>query len=35
MVYEKNRLIKEGSEEIWTFVDTLLHKAVEKGYLKK
>lgn len=33
MVYNKNKHIQEGSEEIWNFVLTLLQKAVEKGYL--
>jgi putative hydrolase of HD superfamily len=35
MVIEKNKHIKEASEEIWEFVLKLLEKAVEKGYLKK
>jgi len=35
MVLNKNKHIKEGSEEIWNFVLLLLQKAVEKGYLQK
>jgi putative hydrolase of HD superfamily len=35
MVIEKNKHIKEGSEELWEFVLKLLEKAVEKGYLIK
>jgi hypothetical protein len=35
MVIEKNKKIKNGSEEIWHFVEYLLKKSVEKGYLKK
>ena len=35
MVIEKNKHIKEASEEIWEFVLKLLEKAVEKGYLRK
>jgi putative hydrolase of HD superfamily len=34
MVIEKNKHIKEASEEIWGFVLKILEKAVEKGYLK-
>ena len=35
MVLNKNKHIKDGSEEIWNFVLLLLQKAVEKGYLQK
>jgi putative hydrolase of HD superfamily len=34
MVIEKNKHIKEASEEIWEFVLKLMEKAVEKGYIK-
>ncbi|MDR2942512.1 MAG: HD domain-containing protein, partial [Treponema sp.] len=34
MVIEKNKHIKEASEEIWEFVLKMLEKAVEKGYIK-
>jgi len=34
-VLEKNRHIREASEEIWRFVIKLLDNAVEKGYLGK
>ena len=34
MVIEKNKHIKEASEEIWEFVLRILEKAVEKGYFK-
>ncbi len=33
MVIEKNKHIKEASEEIWNFVLKILEKAVEKGYI--
>jgi putative hydrolase of HD superfamily len=35
MIIEKNKHIKEASEEIWTFVLKILEKSVEKGYLKR
>jgi putative hydrolase of HD superfamily len=35
MVLEKNKHIQEGSQVIWEFVQKLLDKAVEKGYLRK
>ena len=35
MVIEKNKHIKEASEEIWEFVLKMLEKAVEKEYIKK
>lgn len=35
MVLNKNKHIKEGSEQLWNFVEALLDKAVEKGYLPK
>ncbi len=35
MVIEKNKHIKEASEEIWNFVIKIFEKAVEKGYMKK
>ena len=34
MIIEKNRHIRDASEEIWDFVQRLLEKAVEKGYLE-
>jgi putative hydrolase of HD superfamily len=34
MVIEKNKHIKEASEEIWKFVLKMLEKAIEKGYIK-
>ena len=34
-VVEENKCIKEGSEEIWSFVEYILQKSVEKGYLAK
>ena len=33
MIIEKNKKIKEGSEEIWSFVEKLLQICIEKGYL--
>jgi 5'-deoxynucleotidase YfbR-like HD superfamily hydrolase len=35
MVIKKNEHIKNSSDEIWRFVQSLLLKCVEKGYLKK
>jgi putative hydrolases of HD superfamily len=35
MVMEKNKHIKEGSEKIWEFVEILLQKSLENGYLSK
>ena len=35
MVVEKNRHIRDGSEEIWQFVLGLLDEAVVKGYLPR
>ncbi len=35
MVIEKNKHIKDGSEEIWKFVLVMLEDAVKKGYLSK
>ncbi|GAB2540295.1 HD domain-containing protein [Rufibacter soli] len=34
-VYEKKKVIKEGSEILWDFADELLRDSVEKGLLKK
>jgi putative hydrolases of HD superfamily len=34
-VYEKKKVIKEGSEILWDFADELLKDSVEKGLLKK
>ncbi len=33
MVIERNRPIKEGSEQLWVFVKNLIEDAVAKGYL--
>jgi putative hydrolase of HD superfamily len=35
MIIEKNKHIKDASDEIWKFVLEILNKAIEKGYLKK
>jgi putative hydrolase of HD superfamily len=35
MIIEKNKHIKEASNEIWEFVLKILDKAIEKGYLIK
>jgi putative hydrolase of HD superfamily len=35
MIIEKNKHIKEASNEIWEFVLKILDKAIEKGYLVK
>jgi putative hydrolase of HD superfamily len=35
LVIERNREIEKASKEIWRFVQDLLDKSVEKGYLEK
>jgi putative hydrolase of HD superfamily len=34
-VYEKKKVIKEGSETIWDFAEVIINESVEKGILKK
>jgi len=34
-VYEKKKVIKNGSDAIWHFAEDLINKSVEKGILKK
>lgn len=34
-VYEKKKVIKEGSEALWVFAESLIDQSVEKGILKK
>ena len=34
-VYEKKKIIKNGSTSIWTYAENLLNESVEKGILKK
>ncbi|ANX01291.1 HD domain-containing protein [Thermoclostridium stercorarium] len=34
-VLNRNGRIKDSSQKLWEFVESLLHDAVEKGYLKK
>lgn len=34
-VYEKKKVIKEGSETIWTYAEELINDSVAKGILKK
>ena len=34
-VYEKKKIIKEGSNTIWNYAETLINDSVEKGILKK
>ncbi len=34
-VYEKKKVIKEGSTSLWNFAENLINKSVEKGILKK
>ncbi|MHC8949759.1 HD domain-containing protein [Sphingobacterium hungaricum] len=34
-VYEKKKVIKEGSDRLWNFAEQLLDESVEKGILKK
>lgn len=35
MVYEKKKVIKNGSEAIWNYAENLINESVEKGILKK
>lgn len=34
-VYEKKKVIKEGSEALWVFAESLIDQSVENGILKK
>lgn len=34
-VYEKKKIINEGSASIWRYAEQLIHESVEKGILKK
>lgn len=34
-VYEKKKIIKEGSDTLWNFAEGLINESVEKGILKK
>ena len=34
-VYEKKKVIKEGSTTLWNYAENLLHESVDKGILKK
>lgn len=34
-VYEKKKIMQEGSTEIWNYAENLLEESVEKGILKK
>ncbi len=34
-VYEKKKVIKEGSETIWNYAENIINESVEKGILKK
>lgn len=34
-VYDKKKVIKEGSETIWNYAENLLEESVQKGILKK
>jgi putative hydrolases of HD superfamily len=34
-VYEKKKIIKDGSNTIWTYAEELINDSVEKGILKK
>lgn len=33
-VFQKNIHTKEGSEELWLYINSLIEKCIEKGYLK-
>lgn len=34
-VYEKKKVIKEGSKSLWNYTENLINESVEKGILKK
>ena len=34
-VYEKKKVIKDGSQTLWAYAENLLHESVEKGILRK
>jgi putative hydrolase of HD superfamily len=34
-VYEKKKVIKEGSKSLWNYTESLINESVEKGILKK
>lgn len=34
-VYEKKKVIQQGSETIWNYAQNLINESVEKGFLKK
>lgn len=34
-VYDKKKIIKEGSKELWNFAEKIIDESVEKGILKK
>lgn len=34
-VYDKKKIIKEGSSELWSYAEKLINDAMEKGILKK
>lgn len=34
-VYDKKKVIKEGSAELWTYAERLIDESVQKGILKK
>jgi len=34
-VYDKKKVIKEGSTTLWNYAENLLHESVDKGILKK
>jgi putative hydrolase of HD superfamily len=34
-VYEKKKVIREGSEALWTYAEALINESVEKGILEK
>jgi putative hydrolase of HD superfamily len=34
-VFEKKKIMEEGSVKIWEYAETILNDSVEKGILKK
>jgi len=34
-VYEKKKVIKEGSKTLWDYAESLINESVEKGILRK
>lgn len=35
MVINRNRRIKDGSTELWNYIESIIEDAIQKGYLTK